>query len=373
MEKIDILYVVSDLKRVGPTNQTLNIIKNSKYKNVSAVVKLFNEPEDSMIEEYKKNNIKIIELNLKRNNFVSESIKKIKEIVVNKQVKIIHSYGIKPDYISQKVAKKANIKHIITLRNFPKEDIYTRMPFWQANIAYFSHIKVLKQATHIIACSNTIKQKMEKKYKNINIMAIQNGVNTEKFYKTNENLKKELRKKYKLDEKEKIYISTSSFIPRKRIEETIMAFENLKMDNKKLLLLGDGLEYQKIFEKYKINEKIKFIGKTDKIVEYLQLSDIFLSSSESEGLPNGVIEAISCGIPVLISNIQQHLEIFKEIKYAGVSYELGNIEDFSNKMLKIIEYNNENCNIKLTELTMENMSKKYVEYYKKVLGENYES
>ena len=50
----DIIYICSTLKRVGPTNQTLNIIKYSPYKEKSAVITIFKEVDkDTMINDYK--------------------------------------------------------------------------------------------------------------------------------------------------------------------------------------------------------------------------------------------------------------------------------------------------------------------------------
>ena len=362
-----ILIVVSDLKRVGPTNQTLNLINYSKYKDVISVITLFDEPSDTMIEEYKKNNISISSLKLNRFFYVNKAIKKIRNLINENDIKIIHSYGIKSDYICHKAVKKTKATHMLTLRNFPLEDIFTRMNFFSAIIAYNMHMYALLNTKHIIACSNTIKNKMIEKYPNMNIKTIQNGVDIEKFYKCTVEEKKRLREKYNIDQNKIIFISTSSFIARKRIQETIEAFEKINLNNKLLLLLGTGNEYNKIYNNYCKNKDIIFVGKTDKVLEYLQLSDIFVSSSESEGLPNGVIEAIAVTLPVLLSDIPQHKEVLNEIKSAGITYELGNIQNYSDKMIEILSFNNKKCNIMTSNLTMKNMSNKYYKYYEEII------
>ena len=96
-----------------------------------------------------------------------------------------------------------------------------------------------------------------------------------------------------------------------------------------------------------------------------------ISSSESEGLPNAVIESIACNTPVILSDIDQHKEIFNEIGDVGIYYKLGNVEDCVEKIKKIDKekylYYKENCNnIHNSVFTMKNMSQKYVEYYEKV-------
>lgn len=363
----NIIYICSTLRRVGPTNQTLNIIKYSPYKEKSTVVTIFKEDDkDTMINEYEKEGINIISLNLNKKT-VFLATKKIREILKQFDVKIVHSYGIIPDYFAQK-ASRGICEHIITLRNFPKEDIFTRMKFIPACVAYFFHIKTLKSAQHLIACSNTIKEKMDNKYKMRNIQVIQNGVDTNKFRRIDNKKKNILREKYNMENKV-IFISTSSFIPRKRIDDTIQAFIQANVKESILLLLGIGSEYERLYNKYKEMKDIKFIGKTNNVIDYLQLSDVFVSTSESEGLPNGVLEAISVGVPVLISDIPQHKEILETIPNVGRTYKLGEIKELSNYMnnYKNVIVLNDKDYIVDTELNMIKMSEKYFNYYKKIL------
>lgn len=364
--RMNIAYVVSDLKRVGPTNQTLNIIKNSKYKDTSVVITLFKEPQDSMIEEFKKNNIKVICLNLDRIAFIFNGKQKLCEILKRKDISIVHSYGVKPDCLCNKTCKRTNITHIITLRNYPKEDILTRMNFIKGKIALRNHIKALLSCKHVVCCSKTIYEKMINDYPNKEFTYIQNGVDIKKYNKISKNKKIELRKKYGFDNMKKIFISTGSFIPRKRIEETIKGYMEAKQKNSMLLLLSDGPLLSNLKLKYK-RENIIFYGKTPYVAELLQLSDCFISSSESEGLPNGVIEAISCGLPVILSDIPQHKEIIHELPNVGKLYNLGNIKMLANY---INEKNISNSgNIKNSPFTMINMSNNYVKYYEKVGSE----
>ena len=369
MNELRIAYIVSDLKRVGPSNQTLNIIKNSKYKKNSMVITLFDESkDDTMIDEYKRNNIKVLCLHLNRITFILTGQRKLVKVLDENKINLIHSYGVKPDCMCVKVCKKINIKHIITLRNYPKEDILTRMNFIKGRIALKNHLKALLKCKHVICCSKTIYEKMSNDYPQKKFSYIQNGVDVDKYKSINEYEKRELRNKYGFDKDKTIYISTGSFIQRKRIEETIKGFIESK-SNDVLLLLGDGVLYKELKEKYKDYSNIIFYGKTSNVEEFLQFSDYFISSSESEGLPNGVIEAIACGLPVILSDIPQHLEILEELKGAGVSYNLGNIEELSNIIANKVELNSDidiDINITYSPFVMKNMSQQYVNYYTKV-------
>lgn len=368
--KYKIAYVLSDLKRVGPSNQTLNIIDNSKYKNNSIVITLFDEPKDTMIDEYIEKNINVISLKLNRTGFLLNGEKKLSNLLNKYQVKLIHSYGIKADNISQKVANKLNIIHIITLRNYPKEDILTRMNFIKGRIALFEHLRVLLNCNNVICCSKTICEKMQKDYPMQKFSYIQNGVDIKKYRNMSESEITKLKEKNDLSKYNRIFVSIGSFIKRKRIDETINIFLNLHTKNDCILLLGSGELEEEIKSKYKA-ENIIFLGKCNNVADYLNCADYLISSSESEGLPNAVIESIACNTPVILSNIDQHKEIFNEIGDVGIYYKLGNVEDCVEKIKKIDKekylYYKENCNnIHNSVFTMKNMSQKYVEYYEKV-------
>ncbi len=364
MVDIKIAYVVSDLKRVGPTNQTLNIIKKSCYKKESIVITLFKEDNnDTMINEYKANNIDVFCLNLNRVSFIITGQKKLIGILRKYQIKLVHSYGIKSDCLCEEVCKKLNIKHIITLRNYPKEDILTRMNYIKGKIALHYHLRALLKCDNVVCCSKCIADMMKKDYPKHKFIYIQNGVDIDKFKKISLTEKEKLREKYLIDKNKIVCIATGSFIPRKRIVETITGFLNAKIENGVLLLLGNGPLFEEINNKYKNNNNIFFVGKTDKVIEYLQLSDIFISSSESEGLPNSVLEAIACGVSVVLSDIPQHKEILVELSGTGKCYKLGDINELSDKIKKAVNDNNKRVDILSTPFTMNNMSKKYCDFY----------
>jgi glycosyltransferase involved in cell wall biosynthesis len=56
---------------------------------------------------------------------------------------------------------------------------------------------------------------------------------------------------------------------------------------------------------------VRLPGYVEDVSSYLQAGDFFLSASHSEGLPNTVMEALSSGLPVILSDIPAHREILK--------------------------------------------------------------
>jgi glycosyltransferase involved in cell wall biosynthesis len=62
-------------------------------------------------------------------------------------------------------------------------------------------------------------------------------------------------------------------------------------------------EQERKIEVFNLQTKITFTGRVDNVHEYLRASDVFILPSESEGLPNSVLEAMACGLPPIMSDI----------------------------------------------------------------------
>jgi glycosyltransferase involved in cell wall biosynthesis len=79
------------------------------------------------------------------------------------------------------------------------------------------------------------------------------------------------------------------------------------------LVVGDALpsdrdgvaaEFRKRVATAGLKERFRFTGFTDRVAEYLQAMDIFVLPSYREGFPRSVLEAMSCGLPVVATNIR---------------------------------------------------------------------
>ena len=79
-----------------------------------------------------------------------------------------------------------------------------------------------------------------------------------------------------------------------------------------LTILGDGPLRQEL--EARANSSVDFLGNVVEVREHLSQSDIFVSASYSEGLPNTVLEAISEGLSLLLSDIPPHIEITKKME-----------------------------------------------------------
>ena len=150
-----------------------------------------------------------------------------------------------------------------------------------------------------------------------------------------------------------------------------------KYTNVKLLIVGDGPEKDDLIsmsEKLKLNGKVQFLGHRNDVNELLQASDIFISITETEGLSCTIIEALSAGLPVIISNIGGNNEIITH-RTEGFLVNVGRLniaKEILNKLIdehelrKKMGKKSRDRAIKL--FSIEKMTQEYAKLYENVLN-----
>ncbi len=113
-------------------------------------------------------------------------------------------------------------------------------------------------------------------------------------------------------DKEDFYVTASRMVPYKRIDLIVEAFS--KMPDKKLIVIGDGPEEDRIKAKATGNN-ITFMGylSTNKMMEYIKKAKAFVFAAE-EDFGITPVEAQACGTPVIAYGKGGALETVVESK-----------------------------------------------------------
>ena len=110
------------------------------------------------------------------------------------------------------------------------------------------------------------------------------------------------------------------------------------LNNVRLNLVGDGpnlIDCRNYVNKMKIQEKVIFHGFVPNVREVIKNMDIFILISNYEGFPISTIEAMSLGMPVVISNVGGAGEavINSQNGYLVENNDLNSISDAVNSLL----------------------------------------
>ncbi len=163
---------------------------------------------------------------------------------------------------------------------------------------------------------------------------------------------------FEFEEDKKYIISLGRLIPLKRNRDLIDAFNVLQKEDSslELLFVGEGKLKSELVEycsELNIAQKVHFLGNVTNPFYYLHKSDLFVMTSEVEGFPNVLVEAMACGLPVISSDCKSGpREILGENEY-GLLYDVGDLT----ALIKSMQYYLYDESIDLTEIKMKNLQR----------------
>ena len=108
-----------------------------------------------------------------------------------------------------------------------------------------------------------------------------------------------------MNKKRKIISFSARFELRQKRQDIMIKAMRIVADlhpDWKLYFWGDGPDKkaaEQMVKKYKLDDNVIFAGKTKNIFDKIYESSIFVLTSEYEGIPNALLEAMAIGIPVV--------------------------------------------------------------------------
>jgi glycosyltransferase involved in cell wall biosynthesis len=121
----------------------------------------------------------------------------------------------------------------------------------------------------------------------------------------------------------------------KRIDLLLDAVEILSTGSQEFVLLlgGEGPETEKITARILASDILKrhvvLLGLVANPLDFLRSVDVLVMASDSEGTPNSVLEAMSCGVPVVSTDIVNLRNI---VERSGWLCERGNADSLASAM-----------------------------------------
>lgn len=192
----------------------------------------------------------------------------------------------------------------------------------------------------IIVMSDELRQKvLMEDFSEMKVARIPNGVNIELFYPYPDKEKEELRKSNKLANK-KVLVYSGWLVEGKGLDTLLEAFKLVASENREayLLLLGKGPLGDRLKDKagsLGISDNVCFKGNVANVHEYLNSADIFVFPSFREGMPNSLLEAMACGLPVIASGIGGIVDIVEDGK-SGILFEPGDVSGLAAGIIKLL-------------------------------------
>lgn len=103
-------------------------------------------------------------------------------------------------------------------------------------------------------------------------------------------------------ENDVLIVCVAGFRPQKNLGLLLRAFGGLKCESARLLLVGSGeqeAQLRTLTQELSVSERVHFLGMRSDIPEILNACDLFALSSDWEGTPMAIMEAMASGLPIV--------------------------------------------------------------------------
>jgi len=259
-----------------------------KSGNEVKVVSLYHD-ETVICERLKKRGI-CVEYANKVKGFDLDVIRTIKKIIKDFKPDIIHTHLFALKYAILATLFQ-NIKIVHTIHNIAKKE--TSWKDRRFNGLFYKIGKV-----YPVALSEEIKKTIVDEYGIKKVPIVVNGIDLSQCI---------AKTSYGISESIKI-ISIGRLSAQKNFGRLIRAFARFSKDNpnSELTIIGDGElmgELRNLSIELSVGKKILFLGLKDNVYPFLRDADIFCLSSDYEGLPMVLIEAMGTGLPIVSTNV----------------------------------------------------------------------
>lgn len=228
-----------------------------------------------------------------------------KNILLKKNIKLIHAHFGPGGIEILETAKKLNIPLLLTFHGYDAS-------FLLQNANYRKNIQRVLEYANIITVSEKMKERIILAGAKVDsVSVIRCGIPVDKFKLIQ---RESLNYKFK-NKKFLSFLQVSNFVEKKGHKYTLLAYKNFLSyySNSNLILGGDGPlrnEIQKFCIELGIENNVKFIGLVDEnsVLNLMNKADVFLHHSvtsengDQEGIPTVIMEAMATGLPVISTN-----------------------------------------------------------------------
>jgi len=166
--------------------------------------------------------------------------------------------------------------------------------------------------------------------------------------------------------------------PQKRYKDLMWAADMLKTvrDDVLFLIVGDGPQRDRLYEyrdQIQIRDRVHFLGARDDVPQLLPHLDCFWLGSGYEGQSNGLMEAMSAGVPVVATDIAGNRDLVVP-DVSGFLVAVGNSTEFARKTQLLLDDDSLRKRIgqagrqrMLDEFSVERMIDRHAQLYRELM------
>ncbi len=329
---IKVLHIIKSLGRGGAEMLLQETLKQHDKTAFEFHYIYFLPWKDQMVAGLEENGAIVKNLPASNNVLIVLQIRKIIKYIRQNKIELLHCHLPWAGFVGRLIHVLTGIPVIYSEHN--KQERYhwitraiNRLTFNRQNIA--------------IAVSNDVAVSIQKNiHPKIPVQTILNGANTAHFVRNNE-AGINIRRSYNIDPDCIVIGTIAVFRFQKRLKEWIDIFKIIhqKFPQVRGCIVGDGILNEEIrgyLKQQEMEEKIIFPGLQTNVLPWLSAMDIFMMTSEFEGLPVALLEAMSMECAVVCTDAGGIKEVIRD-KQDGFLVPVNDWRDIEKPLIYLLE------------------------------------
>jgi len=296
-ERPSVLLTLPELRVGGVETHVIDLARGLKQKGYNPLVVSFGGKLVEKLETVGVDHIKL-PVHSKSPLVIFNIIGPMREVIEEHRIELLHAHSRVPAWISYLSLRtqKRKIPFVTTCHSTYSVHIGSRVMVW---------------SDRMIAVSEFVRNHMLDYFGTdpARIGTIHNGISPDLFSEEKAAVaRKKYRSEFGISGKTKVVGMVASLTPRKGYNYFLQAATQVIKEYKDVIFLGvgGGPQHEELEEMARaagLENRFRFIGIRGDVRDLLNLFDIFVLSSTSEGLPYVILEAMCMKKPIVTTNV----------------------------------------------------------------------
>ena len=305
MKKLKIMHLRAGLRGskvlLGAENVLLFLVRGLNKEEFTLTVVCFTDSQTDKVPLLKVLNEECVvtEAICLRNPYDIRLVFRLRKLIKKYNIDILHCHEYKSNIIGFFARMFTSTVLLSTAHGWTKATLKLRLYEFIDSI-------IMRFFDGIVTVSEDIKRQLiAKKIPETKISVIHNSIDTDKFSSSS---KTSLRQELGISEKDKI-VGTVGRLSKEKGHYYFLKAAYLvvkEIPGVKFIIVGDGVlrnKLENLSRDLELGESVHFTGYRDDIASIVREFNIFVSSSEREGLPIAILEAMALSKPIVSFNV----------------------------------------------------------------------
>jgi glycosyltransferase involved in cell wall biosynthesis len=224
---------------------------------------------------------------------------KLVDLVRKQSIDLVHAHDYKTDFLALLLARKTGIIPLATVHGWIRNT-------WRERLYYMADTKLLGYFPAVIAVSGPIKEALISHGARADrVIQVPNGVDHREYCRR-PGVRERLRKELAIAPDSVVVGAVGRLEAEKRFDillDAVAAVEPLKPE---VILVGSGsrgADIARRAEALGLTARVRLLGQRTDVRDLLHAFDVYVQTSDTEGIPNVVLEAMATEVPVVATRV----------------------------------------------------------------------